>query len=91
MAGTVVPSRSSRPDPRCPVRPGEACTLCQPGATGPADCALVWLVRSDPDLSAQLAVLTAEHRREQAAARADRQVAQQADERPCTPGDPCAA
>lgn len=36
--------------PRCPVRPGDACTLCQPGATGPADCGLVYLVMSDPEL-----------------------------------------
>ncbi|MCL8026564.1 DUF6767 domain-containing protein [Nocardioides bruguierae] len=53
----------TRPEARCPVRPGDACTLCHPGATGPQDCALVWLVRSDPELSAQLAEITAEHRR----------------------------
>ncbi|WP_173153063.1 DUF6767 domain-containing protein [Phytohabitans suffuscus] len=41
-----------RPEPRCPVRPGEPCLLCQPGATGPQDCGLVYLVMSDPDLRA---------------------------------------
>ncbi|MGH3507069.1 MAG: DUF6767 domain-containing protein [Nocardioidaceae bacterium] len=39
---------------RCPVRPGEPCTLCQPGVSGPQDCLLVQLVMSDPDLRARL-------------------------------------
>ncbi|MEV4131716.1 DUF6767 domain-containing protein [Dactylosporangium sp. NPDC049742] len=39
-----------RPEPRCPVRPGEPCTLCHPGASGPQDCGLVYLVMSDPQL-----------------------------------------
>jgi len=43
-------SGSRRPQPRCPVRPGEWCTLCQPAATGPQDCGLVWLVMGDPEL-----------------------------------------
>ena len=38
-----------RPEPRCPVRPGEFCTLCQMGVTGPADCGLVYLLRDDDD------------------------------------------
>lgn len=42
------------PDPKCPIRPGDACTLCHPGATGPRDCGLVYLVRSDPDLREEL-------------------------------------
>jgi hypothetical protein len=42
------------PDAKCPIRPGDACTLCQPGATGPQDCGLVYLVMSDPDLRAEL-------------------------------------
>nr|NLI51276.1 hypothetical protein [Propionibacterium sp.] len=37
------------PQPRCPVRPGEYCTLCQMGVTGPADCGLVYLVFDDTD------------------------------------------
>ncbi|MGB0191688.1 MAG: DUF6767 domain-containing protein [Nocardioides sp.] len=53
------------PVPRCPVRPREPCTLCKPGATGPADCPLVWLVMQDPELREQLRVL----REEEAAAR----------------------
>ena len=42
------------PDARCPIRPGDACSLCQPGATGPQDCGLVYLVMSDPDLREEL-------------------------------------
>ncbi|HEX7537310.1 MAG TPA: DUF6767 domain-containing protein [Dermatophilaceae bacterium] len=44
----------TRPEPRCPVRPGDACSLCVPGATGPQDCGLVYLVMSDPDLRERL-------------------------------------
>jgi uncharacterized protein DUF6767 len=36
--------------PRCPIRPGEPCTLCQIDVTGPQDCGLVYLVMSDPEL-----------------------------------------
>lgn len=42
------------PDAKCPIRPGDACSLCQPGATGPQDCGLVYLVMSDPDLREEL-------------------------------------
>lgn len=42
------------PDAQCPVRPGDACSLCQPGATGPQDCGLLYLVMSDPDLRDEL-------------------------------------
>lgn len=42
-------------EPRCPIRIGEACSLCVPGATGPQDCGLVYLVMSDDDLREQLA------------------------------------
>jgi hypothetical protein len=41
-----------RPDPKCPLRPGEPCTLCQMGATGPQDCPLVYLVMTDDELRA---------------------------------------
>ncbi|NUR06972.1 MAG: hypothetical protein HOQ45_08185 [Nocardioidaceae bacterium] len=41
------------PTPRCPLRPGEACTLCEPGASGPEDCPAVYLVHTDPDLRAR--------------------------------------
>ena len=59
MAGRPA---SKRPVPRCPIRPGDACTLCFPGATGPEDCGLVWQVMQDPDLRARLAELTGEGR-----------------------------
>lgn len=50
------------PEPKCPVRPGDPCSLCYPGATGPQDCGLVWLVREDPELSAELTRLRSEER-----------------------------
>ncbi|MDO3702829.1 hypothetical protein Q3W71_14245 [Micromonospora sp. C28SCA-DRY-2] len=43
-------SRPSRPDARCPLRPGEPCTLCQLDVTGPQDCPLVHLVMTDAEL-----------------------------------------
>lgn len=43
-----------RPTPKCPVR-NEPCTLCVPGADGPHNCGLVWLVKDDPDLAEQFA------------------------------------
>ena len=36
--------------PRCPIRPGQPCTLCQIDVTGPEDCGLVYLVMSDDEL-----------------------------------------
>lgn len=39
-----------RPTPLCPLRAGAPCSLCFPGATGPADCGVVYLVMSDPEL-----------------------------------------
>jgi hypothetical protein len=44
----------TRPQPKCPIRPGEACSLCVPGVAGPQDCGLVFMVMSDPDLREQL-------------------------------------
>ena len=38
------------PQPTCPIRVGEPCTLCYPGADGPHNCGLVYLVMSDPEL-----------------------------------------
>ena len=49
------------PTPMCPIRVGEPCTLCVPGATGPQDCGLVYLVQSDPELREQLAVRRSAH------------------------------
>ncbi|WFE21868.1 hypothetical protein O7621_00245 [Solwaraspora sp. WMMD937] len=42
------------PEAKCPIRPGEPCTLCLPGTTGPAECGLVYLVMSDDELRAGL-------------------------------------
>jgi len=42
------------PEPKCPIRPGDPCSLCVPGASGPQDCGLVYLVMSDPDLRERL-------------------------------------
>ncbi|MEV0155217.1 DUF6767 domain-containing protein [Micromonospora sp. NPDC050686] len=39
-----------RPAARCPIRPGQPCTLCQLDVTGPQDCPLVWLVMGDDEL-----------------------------------------
>ena len=46
--------------PRCPLRPGEPCTLCQAFVTGPEDCQTVKLVMQDSELRE----LLAERRRE---------------------------
>lgn len=64
---------SRRPDAQCPVRPGDACSLCVPGATGPQDCPLVWQVMQDPELQEILA----EKRREYNAKMRARRAAQQ--------------
>ena len=42
------------PVPMCPLRPGDPCTLCVPGATGPQDCGLVYLAMDDPELKAAI-------------------------------------
>jgi hypothetical protein len=49
----------------CPLRFGEACSLCVPGATGPHDCQTVRLVMSDPDLREELARLRSAYLAEQ--------------------------
>lgn len=46
--------RGRVPEARCPIRPGEPCTLCQVSVTGPEDCGLAYLVMSDPDLREEL-------------------------------------
>ncbi len=48
--------------PLCPIRPGDACSLCEPGVTGPQDCGLVYLVMSDPGLRDELTRLRRELR-----------------------------
>lgn len=47
---------------RCPLRPGDSCTLCVPGATGPQDCPTVAEVMRDPVLRERLAELQREAR-----------------------------
>jgi len=42
------------PVPKYPIRIGEPCTLCVPGASGPQDCGLVQLVFSDPGPQGEL-------------------------------------
>jgi len=49
-----APRGTRRPVPMCPIRPGDACSLCEPGVSGPADCGLVYLVMSDPGLRTEL-------------------------------------
>jgi hypothetical protein len=44
----------TQPVVKCPIRPADACSLCLPGASGPQDCGLVYLVMSDPDLRERL-------------------------------------
>ena len=44
----------------CWIRLGEPCRLCMPGATGPTDCGLVYLVLQDPVLRDELARMRAE-------------------------------
>lgn len=54
---TTAPGvRASRtPQPKCPLRPGEPCTLCQLDVTGPQDCPLVFLVMGDDELRTEWA------------------------------------
>lgn len=57
-----------RPEAQCPIRVGEPCSLCFPGATGPQDCGLVYLVRDDEEMREELA----DRRRAEMAARGPR-------------------
>ncbi|MFC6421459.1 DUF6767 domain-containing protein [Ornithinimicrobium tianjinense] len=58
-----------RPVPQCPIRIGEPCTLCVPGASGPQDCGLVYLVQDDPEMAAELARRRSAHADRRAALR----------------------
>lgn len=49
------------PQAKCPIRVGEPCTLCFPGADGPQNCGLVYLVQSDPEMREALAANRREH------------------------------
>jgi hypothetical protein len=46
----VADSGVRRIEATCPIRPGDPCSLCQPGVTGPQDCGLVYLVMTDDEL-----------------------------------------
>ena len=35
---------------RCPLRPADTCSLCHPGADGPHNCGLVYLMMNDDEL-----------------------------------------
>ena len=59
---TSDPRARRRPEPMCPIRVGEHCTLCVPGATGPHDCGLVYLVMDDDELREALAENRRAHR-----------------------------
>lgn len=52
----------AEPTARCPIRRGEPCTLCVPGASGPQDCGLVYLVMTDPELRERLHRLAVDHK-----------------------------
>ncbi len=54
-----MPQRT--PTPQCPIRLGEPCTLCFPGARGPQDCGLVYLVQADPEQREELAARRRDH------------------------------
>ncbi|GAB2749738.1 DUF6767 domain-containing protein [Nocardioides pakistanensis] len=45
---------ASTDEARCPIRIGDPCSLCHPGAGGPETCGLVYLVMCDPELRDEL-------------------------------------
>jgi hypothetical protein len=57
------------PTARCPLRPGDPCTLCQLDVTGPADCPLVYLVVTDTELRDGAAQRRREHAQHRAEVR----------------------
>lgn len=57
MAATTT---SRERQPWCALRPGEACTLCSPGSSGPETCPTLYHVMHDPELREQLLALRAE-------------------------------
>ena len=63
----------SRATPNCPIRDNEPCTLCFPGAEGPENCGLVYLVQTDDDMREQWV----EHLRSAAAKRREARLAKQ--------------
>ena len=57
-----VARRRKPATPRCPLRFGQPCSLCVPGATGPQDCPTVALVLDDEQWRAELAQRNREFR-----------------------------
>jgi len=53
--GCKMDASERRTAQRCQVRVGEECRLCVPGASGPEDCGLAYLVMTDPGLRSELA------------------------------------
>jgi hypothetical protein len=67
-SGTATAARwDADAEPLCPLRPGQPCTLCFPGASGPENCGRVYLVMSDPQLRADLVRRWADYERARAA------------------------
>ena len=56
-------------EPQCPIRIGDPCSLCHPGASDPQSCGLVYLVMSDPGLRDELLLRWRRWEEEQAALR----------------------
>ncbi|SNU01990.1 hypothetical protein SAMN06298212_1226 [Ruaniaceae bacterium KH17] len=73
----------SHPQAECPIRPGDPCSLCFPGADGPENCGLVYLVQDDPEMAATLNQERAKFNRAQ-------RLAKQADFQPAS-GHPLAS
>jgi hypothetical protein len=70
LRATAVPATVEGRSAKCPLRPGQPCTLCHPEARkGPQDCPTVALVMDDPELRANLARFRAEHRANEKAAK----------------------
>lgn len=49
--GSILVVEMTTNTPKCPLQPGQPCTLCHPDARlGPQDCPIVALVMDDEDL-----------------------------------------
>ena len=58
---------ASTTEAQCPIRIGDPCSMCHPGASDPQTCGLVYLVMSDPDLRDELLLRWSRSEEEQAA------------------------
>jgi hypothetical protein len=57
-------SMASTTEAQCPIRIGDPCSMCHPGASDPQTCGLVYLVMSDPELREELLRRWADHEQE---------------------------